>query len=192
MIDFNFETNNELKAGSVLVSEPFLADNYFTRSVIYLCDHNADGSFGFVLNKHLDGTLGELGDNLPNIESRVSLGGPVDTSNLFYVHSLGDEVPNSIPCAKGLFIGGEFEAVKRILEEDPTKINQIRFFIGYSGWEKGQLEHELEEKSWIVLNNISKDQILNADNEGFWKKIMESLGGKFKVMSKFPINPSDN
>lgn len=192
MIDFKFETNNEPKAGSVLVSEPFLADNYFSRSVIYLCDHNDEGSFGFVLNKHIDSKLSELGNNLPDIDSIVSLGGPVDTSNLFYIHSLGDEVPNSIPCGKDLFIGGDFNEVTRILSDDPSKIEQIRFFIGYSGWEAEQLSQELNERSWIVLNNVTRKDILNTNNEDYWKKIMESLGGKFKMMSKFPLNPSDN
>jgi len=192
VIDFNFENTAELKPGSVLVSEPFLADDYFTRSVIFLCDHNDEGSFGFVLNKYVENNLTDFVKDFPDTTARVGLGGPVDTSNLFYIHSIGEKIPNSIPCSNGLFIGGDFEKLKEILLLDPSQTNRIRFFIGYSGWDKGQLTHELNEKSWIVLNDTSQKLILDTSNENIWKEVMQNLGGKFKVMSQFPINPSDN
>lgn len=192
MIDFNFDTNDPLKAGSVLVSEPFLADDYFTRSVIFLCDHNKDGSFGFVLNKYIDQKLSEFIKDFPEIGSRISVGGPVDTSTVFYIHALGDEIPNSVPCGNELSIGGDFKSLTAVLREDPEKSKKVRFFIGYSGWGKDQLKEELEKKSWIVLNSVTTEQIMDTSREDIWKKILEELGGKFKVMSKFPVNPSDN
>lgn len=192
MIDFNFDTNDTLKAGSVLVSEPFLADDYFTRSVIFLCDHNKDGSFGFVLNKYIDQKLSEFIKDFPEIGSRISVGGPVDTSTVFYIHALGEEIPNSVPCGKELSIGGDFKALTAVLREDPEKSKKVRFFIGYSGWGKDQLKEELEKKSWIVLNSVTTEQIMDTSREDIWKKILEDLGGKFKVMAKFPVNPSDN
>lgn len=192
MIDFNFEYNDKPEPGSVLVSEPFLADDYFSRSVIFLCDHHDEGSFGFVLNKFVDNSVNDFVQEFPQTNSKVSLGGPVDTSNLFYIHDLGDEIPNSVPSSKGLYIGGDFKVLTALLSEHPEKAKQIRFFIGYSGWDKGQLRKELREKSWIVLNNVSKEQILDALDEDIWKITMEKLGGKFKVMSQFPLNPSDN
>lgn len=192
MIDFNFESNEQPEPGSVLISEPFLADDYFARSVIFLCDHHDEGSFGFVLNKFVDNKINDFIKEFPEISSRISLGGPVDTSNLFYLHDLGEEIPNSIPSARGLYIGGDFKALTRLLEEHPEKAGHVRFFIGYSGWDKGQLKNELDQKSWIVLNDISKEQILDTQDENIWKTTMEKLGGKFKVMSRFPLNPSDN
>ena len=192
MIDFNFENNALPEPGSILVSEPFLADDYFSRSVIFLCDHNDEGSYGFVLNKFVDNKLSDFIQEFPVIDSKVGLGGPVDTSNLFYIHSLGDEIPNSTPCSKGFFIGGDFKSVCEILKENPEKSSRIRFFIGYSGWSKNQLDDEMKEKSWIVLNDVPQAQILATENDGIWKQTMEKLGGKFKVMSQFPINPSDN
>ena len=74
----------------------------------------------------------------------------------------------------------------------PGKAKRIRFFIGYSGWDKGQLEAELKEKSWVVLNGINKETILNTENDHLWKDLMSRLGGKFKLMTRFPKNPSDN
>jgi putative transcriptional regulator len=192
VIDFDFSTNEEPKTGSVLISEPFLADNYFSRSVIYLCDHNEKGSFGFVLNKFLDTNLSERIDGFPSIDFKVSMGGPVDTSNLYYLHSFGDSLNGSYPVTDELSIGGDFEQMKSIITQIPGKAREIRFFVGYSGWETGQLEAELAEKSWIVLNNIPSSVIMNSENEQLWNDLMVRLGGKFELMSKFPVNPSDN
>lgn len=192
MIDFNFENNNKLIAGSILVAEPFLGDDYFSRSVIFLCDHNADGSFGFVLNKFVDTNIADFVDGFPQIDTRLSIGGPVDMSNLFYIHSLGKEISGSVPTSNGLFIGGDFEEVKSVLSLTPSKSSQIRFFIGYSGWDIDQLNEEMELKSWIVLNNLSKEQILDCSNDDIWTQMMEKQGGKFKMMTNFPVNPSDN
>ena len=192
MIDFNFENNNQVSSGSILVSEPFLSDDYFSRSVIFLCDHNVNGSFGFILNKFVDTDISEFVEDFPSIKTKISIGGPVDMSNLFYIHTLGEEINGSIPTSNGIYIGGDFKDVKRILNEDIENGKQIRFFIGYSGWDKAQLDSELKEKSWIVLNSIESKQILDLSSEDIWKDLMENMGGKFEIMSKFPVNPSDN
>jgi putative transcriptional regulator len=192
MIDFNFENKDELKPGSILISEPFLDDNFFSRSVVYLCNHDEEGSFGFILNKYVENDLSEFIDDFPFSETRISVGGPVDTSNLFYIHSFGDAVSESVPMAEGLHIGGDFNNVKELLSADPENAKKIRFFVGYSGWSKDQLNSELNEKSWIVLNSISTDHILDTSNENVWRDSMKKLGGKFKIMSQFPKNPSDN
>ena len=192
MIDFNFENNNKLDSGNLLVSEPFLSDDYFSRSVVFLCDHTKEGSFGFVLNKFVDTKISEFVEDFPDLDTRISIGGPVDMSNLFYIHSFGDLVKDCVKTSNGLFVGGSFNDVKRILNEDHSKIKQIRFFIGYSGWDIGQLASEVDAKSWIVLNDVTKENILDSTNEDIWQNTMERLGGKFELMSKFPINPSDN
>ncbi len=192
MIDFKFENSNQPEKGSLLISEPFLADHYFARSVVFLCDHNESGSFGFVLNNYIDAELNEIVGEFSELETRVSIGGPVDTSNLFFIHGLGDEVPDSLMITEGLYIGGNFESVKKVIAEDPTKLNSIRFFIGYSGWDQGQLEGELKENSWIVINDADASMVLDTNREDIWKQMMEELGGKFKIMSTFPMNPADN
>ncbi|HIP31955.1 MAG TPA: YqgE/AlgH family protein [Crocinitomicaceae bacterium] len=192
MIDFNFENNNQLIAGSILVAEPFLDDDYFSRAVILLCDHNIDGSFGFVLNKYVDTNISDFVDGFPEIDAKISIGGPVDMSNLFYIHSLGDEIDSCVPTSNGLFIGGDFNDVKSILTKDPLKASRIRFFIGYSGWDKGQLKEEMTQKSWLILNDVTKEKVLNTSNDKIWSDSLKEQGGKFKAMTNFPINPSNN
>lgn len=192
MIDFDFSNSNKPKPGTLLISEPFMHDDYFTRSVVLLCDHNEEGSFGFVLNKYIEAPSSDVIPELVDSAVKISIGGPVDNSNLFYVHALGDEIENAIKITDGLFIGGDFEQLKQVLNENPVKINLVRFFIGYSGWSPNQLQDEIDEKSWVVLNKVQPKYYLNTQDDTLWTSLMEKLGGKFKVMSKFPINPSDN
>lgn len=192
MIDFNFSNTNTPKPGRVLVSEPFLNDAFFSRAVILLCDHSSEGSFGFVLNNFMEAGLKDLIPSFPDVDIRISIGGPVDERNLYFIHSLGVRVENSQEIEGGLFIGGKFEDVKNLLIEDKDNAKYFRFFIGYSGWDIGQLEEELKEKSWVVLKDLSKEALLDAHNDDLWKDLMAKMGGKFEVMSNFPKNPSDN
>lgn len=191
MIDFNFQNSETPKKGSLLISEPFLIDTYFSRSVIFLCDHNKDGSFGFVLNKFIENDLSTILEDFPSIDIKLSVGGPVDTSNLFFVHSLGSQLPESIEICNGVFIGGDFDVLKEILRHEPEKISNVRFFIGYSGWSEKQLDQEIDEKSWIVVNSYNHNLVFETDDE-MWRHTMEHIGGKFKIMTNFPNNPSHN
>ena len=192
MIDFNFENNVPLQKGSLLISEPFLADQYFGRAVIFICEHNEEGTFGFVLNNFVAVQLENVVTDFPDIKTKVSIGGPVDTSNLFFLHGLGDLIPDSREIIPGVYIGGRFETVKEALRNDPSRIEFIRFFIGYSGWDADQLKAEMKEKSWLVKNKFKSSRIFDINEEDIWKHLLEDLGGKFKIMSTFPKNPSDN
>ena len=192
MIDFNFENKSKPQRGSILISEPFLDDDYFSRSVILLCDHNDEGSFGFVLNKYVESPLHELIEDFPTVEAKISIGGPVDTSNLFFIHQLGDQLDDSVKFSKDFYLGGDFKELTKLINSDAAKAERIRFFLGYSGWTSDQLKDELEEKSWIVINDYNEDLIFSTNDDEIWKHLMEKLGGKFEVMSKFPINPSHN
>lgn len=192
MIDFDFENKAPLKSGSILISEPFSEDEYFSRSIVFICNQNEDGHFGFVLNNYIENEIGDFIEDFPSIKTKISIGGPVDISNLFYIHSLGEEIPHSLPISNGLFIGGDFDTIKRKLLIDTDKASEFRFFVGYSGWETGQLEKEIEDKAWIVSNNIKKKEVLDSSHDDIWKEMLVKLGGKYKVMSQFPQNPSDN
>ena len=192
MIDFYFENKAPLKSGSILISEPFSEDEYFSRSIVFICNQSEDGHFGFILNKYIKNEIGDFIEYFPSVKTKISIGGPVDVSNLFYIHSLGEEIPNSLPISNGLFIGGDFNKKKKMLLIDADKASEIRFFVGYSGWEIGQLEGEIRDKAWIVLNNIKKEEILDTSHDDIWTEMLEKLGGKYKVISQFPQNPSDN
>lgn len=177
--------------GNVLISEPFMTDEHFKRSVVYLCEHNEDGSFGFVLNNFLDISLSELVEDIVNEEFKVSFGGPVSPDNLFYVHTLKDELNGSYEVIPGLYTGGKFEDLIPLINTGVITPNEIRFFLGYSGWEAGQLDTELSVSSWIV-GKTTVGRVLNAHDKDLWKKILDEMGGKFKMISNFPEDPSLN
>lgn len=175
----------------MLLAEPFLNDPYFKRTVILLCEHNDEGSFGFVLNNYIDVELDQIMDELPHYDTRISIGGPVKNSNLYYIHTLGHSIADSVEVVQGVYMGGNFEALKeKLLQGELTK-DEVRFFVGYSGWSPNQLEDELEMKSWIVTN-VKPGILMNTEIGDLWKVIMRSMGKKGEIMSNLPDDPSLN
>ena len=177
--------------GRLLISEPFMADENFKRSVIYLCEHNEDGSFGFVMNNFSDISLSELVDDIINEDFKVSFGGPVSPDNRFYIHTLKNELEGCYEVMQGLYTGGKFEDLIPLINSGVITPNEIRFFLGYSGWEAGQLNDELSLNSWII-GKTTVNRVLNAHDKDLWKKTLDEMGGEFKMISNFPEDPSLN
>jgi putative transcriptional regulator len=177
--------------GKFLISEPFMEDNFFKRSVVFLCDHNEDGSFGFVLNNILSINMKDVMEGFEECEFEVGFGGPVNSSNLYYIHTLGDMLEGSITIQKGLYTGGDFEKLQSLINSGLVNQNQVRFFLGYSGWTAGQLEQEIKDSAWIVTNS-AHENIINAKDKELWKNLLNEMGGKFKAIANFPEDPSLN
>lgn len=190
---FDIAKMNELKPdkGLALISEPFNDDKYFQRSVICLCEHNEKGSFGYVVNNLLDVKLSELMPTIKSDDFKVGLGGPMSPNNLYYIHTLGAEISGSVEVKKGLYTGGEFEQIITLINTGLINNHQIQFFLGYSGWTKGQLEQEISESSWIVSKYEIID-VMEKNDDNYWKKILAAKGGKFQLISNFPLDPSLN
>jgi putative transcriptional regulator len=189
----NFKKLNKLnpKKGRILISEPFLDDDYFKRSVVLLCEHNEEGTFGYVLNNYIPTAISDILENFPEIDSRISLGGPVNSDNLFYIHTLGNKIQDSLEIIPGLFMGGSFEEMKSLMKDGLIKENELRFFIGYSGWSTGQLERELKDSSWIVAET-DITTIMDTYIHNLWKKILGDMGENHQLFSNYPENPSLN
>lgn len=177
--------------GKFLISEPFMQDNFFKRSVVFICEHNEEGSFGFVLNNILTVGIGELIDDLQGCDFEVGFGGPVNSTNLYYLHTAGDKINNSFEVMEGIYTGGDFEQIKTLINTGLLREEEIRFFLGYSGWSDGQLQEELDDDAWIVADFNSKE-ILKTVDKSLWKSLLDQMGGKFKMISNFPEDPSLN
>lgn len=190
--NLNFKNNEIVKTGSVLISDPFLNDQYFGRSIVLICSHNKEGSFGFVLNQYLDIDLHKIDSKFPDIGARISIGGPVAKENLFFIHSLGKLIEGSTSIYNGIFYGGNFDQLCTLLLEKKVLRKKVRFFVGYSGWSAGQLNEEIKEQSWLPVNNLSMNMLFNTSNDRLWEQALEMQGRKFKVISKFTRNPEDN
>ena len=191
-IDFFSINNNKVaKQGRVLISEPFLNDTYFRRSVVLLTEHTDEGSVGFVLNKPVDLAVNDVLNDFPEIDTEVSIGGPVNTNTIHYIHTLGDIIPNSVKVLDNLFWGGDFEVIKDMIGAGLIKRTEIRFFLGYAGWSPKQLENELSENAWLV-SEMRTDHIMQGPGNNLWKEILERSGDKYKTWVNFPENPSLN
>lgn len=190
---FDFDQLNKLdpEKGRLLISEPLLEDPNFSRSVVLLCEHNEDGSFGFVLNRALDVQVQDFVDDMPESDAVVGFGGPVQNDALFYIHSLGDRIGNSIPIMEGLYMGGDLEDLQELMLNGEADRSNIRFFVGYSGWGAGQLSGEMEANSWIVAKSDIAS-IMQAGSESDWGGILRSMGKRYSMLANFPKDPSLN
>ncbi len=186
------KTNNvRPEPGKILISEPFMFDYYFKRSVVLLAEHNEEGSFGVIINKPMSVKFNDVIKNFPNFDSKIYLGGPVKTDSLFFIHTMGEEIEDSMPIIKGLYWGGDLEIVKEMIVLNRLNPENIRFYIGYSGWMPKQLEMELKRDSWVV-SDIDVDSVMFANPDYLWKNTLEKLGGQYKLWTNFPTEPTLN
>ena len=177
--------NVELCKGNLLIAEPsILNDSSFNRAIILITEHTENNSVGFILNRPLDYTINEV---LPEIDCDFTIyqGGPVEQDNLYFVHRVPDLISDSIEVGNGIYWGGNFESLKVLLEKKLLKSSDIRFFLGYSGWGKLQLENELKTKSWFITENDTPN-IFNIDISDFWKKKILQKGGNYKLWANAP------
>jgi putative transcriptional regulator len=192
-IDLNFDffkidRNIQPSKGRMLISEPFLPDIYFRRSVIFLTEYSEEGSVGFILNKPTGLKIHEVINDFPEFDAEVSVGGPVANDTVHFCHILGHMLPDSYHVIDDIYWGGNFLALKKLISNGLVDANKIRFFIGYSGWSSKQLEREIEENSWLVTNNASWNIVSKSDKDA-WQKVLKNLDEKYRLWSKYPENP---
>lgn len=179
--------------GHLLVAEPsVLADASFNRSVILLADHSEGGSVGFILNKPLDLKLSDLVEGIEHIDLPIFNGGPIEQENLYFIHTVPDLIENSQEISSGIYWGGDFERAVDLILNEKIGCDSIKFFLGYSGWNSRQLEAELDDHTWVVLENNKEHKLLKYNHPALWRdKIME-IGGAYIVWSNAPENPQYN
>lgn len=179
------------KKGKILISEPFLPDTFFNRSIVYLTDHSAEGSVGFILNKKLDLKICDALEGFESWEETLNMGGPVAPDTLHYLHSLGKHIPKSVQVDTNIFWGGDIDIIRELIKKGRVKSSQLRFFLGYSGWSPGQLERELKENSWVIAT-IQSDIVMTSRGDDTWKKVLRSLRNKYRAWADFPESPDMN
>ncbi|RVU00829.1 YqgE/AlgH family protein [Mucilaginibacter limnophilus] len=178
-------------AGRLLISEPFMMDPNFKRSVILLTEYSVDGAMGFVLNHQSDYLLGDILPDVSYSELPVYEGGPVAKNTLHFIHRCPEKISGGIEIWDNVYWGGDFEEVKELINNYQLNDNEIKFFTGYSGWTQGQLDDELVEDTWIVANSFQADMLFNND-QNLWREVVKSLGNRYAHIANFPENPSLN
>lgn len=179
----------KLIKGNLLIAEPSITgDLSFNRSVILLADHDKEGSVGFIINKPLKYTIHDL---IPEIEAKFKIynGGPVEQDNLYFIHNIPHLITNSVEISNGIYWGGDFESTKNLINKGLILKENIRFFLGYTGWNENQLETEMEGKIWIINKNNYKNKIIEKSTAHFWKEQLLELGGEYLIWSNAPENP---
>ncbi len=176
--------------GVLLIAPPMMLDPNFRRSVVLLCEHGPDGSFGLILNRPLALKLSDVLDDLGG-DDQVSLGGPVQQDTLHFLHRHGDLVTDSIAVFDGVHWGGDFEAVKTLVQTHDATPQDLRFFLGYAGWSPGQLDEEIALGGWFLAR--ADEVLIFADPPGaLWRTVLRRMGGQYALLANFPDDPRLN
>jgi len=178
-------TELKINRGKVLLAEPFMVDSNFKRTVVLMCEHEDDGSLGFILNRSLDMQINDLIANFPKINATVFYGGPVQTDTIHYVHNAGELLEDSQEIGEGLYWGGNFEQLKVLISEGVILPKDIQFFVGYSGWSPDQLTEEMNMGSWVVAD-LDKNYLFKRKEIDLWQEVMLQKGDAFTVIAQMP------
>lgn len=180
-------TDIQINTGKLLVSEPFMLDPNFKRSVILICDHDKeDGTIGFVLNKPVKMNITEILSSFPDFEAEVHFGGPVQTDTIHYIHRLGDLLSKSIKVMDGVWFGGDYEELKELVSLQLIEPKDIRFFVGYTGWSAGQLRSEILTKSWFLADGDINFVFNEKYVKNLWTEVLQYEGGTKSVIGQMP------
>ena len=189
---FKIQTNNVVpRKGRILLSEPFLPGNYFNRAVILLVAHSRKGSVGFILNKKLDFQIQDYISGFEDVDADVYMGGPVSTDSIYFIHKRADLIPGSIQVLDDIHWGGDFTEMKRLINLGILHPGEVRFFLGYSGWDAGQLEREIRENSWLV-NDVDSNLVMEQLGADAWMEFVKKAGERYSIWENYPENPSLN
>lgn len=177
--------------GKLLISEPFLPDSFFNRTLIYLTEHTEKGSVGFILNKSINIKVDDALEGFTGWEEKLTMGGPVAPDTLHYIHTLGDFIHDSVWVSDNIYWGGNIDTLKNLIKSGKADKRQVRFFLGYSGWGEGQLERELRENSWLI-GNVAGKAVMSYRTEDTWKMVLRSMNKKYSIWADFPESPEMN
>ena len=180
----------ELGPGVFLLSDPALTDPHFEETVVLLCAHSEEGSMGLVVNRptelQLEDVLHDLGP-LDGGDHRLSLGGPVAMEQLHVLYGGTQELADSLAITDGVWLGGRLKEYMELLEAGAP----MRFFLGYSGWDAGQLDGEMETGSWRVVPADS-ETVFGPAPETLWSRLVGLQDPSLSWLLHRPQNPSSN
>jgi putative transcriptional regulator len=145
-------SSNKIKVGGIIKSTQLLINTFFKNSYIIITAINADGATGFVLNKLFNKPLNALQEFSHVKHINLYQGGPVDNEHLFFIHKRNDVIDNGELLTDDIYLGGNFTEAITAINNSSIIDKDIKIFIGYCGWDAGELQAEIEEGSWEVLD----------------------------------------
>lgn len=182
----------EPQKGGLLISEPFMLDPNFSRAVVLLCEYDESGTVGLIVNQKSSFQVQDLISGMEGIDFPVFIGGPVGLENLQFIHKCYDRLDSGYAIGNGVYWGGDFDKLKLLIDQKDIQKDEIKFFIGYSGWDPNQLTSELKENTWLTDNDFNPDLLFVDDEDNIWKEAIINLGPKYAHVANFPQNPALN
>ncbi len=172
----------------MLIATVALADANFHHTVVLICQHeDSAGTYGLVLNRPLTVPLG-VRDEYPFLERHLYRGGPVQEEVLQVLHPYGGQVSGALEVLPGVWLGGDFEELRAGLTSGLLDVDACRFFLGYSGWDDGQLAVEFELNSWLKSRG-NAELVFGTDSEVAWSRAIRQMAGDNPLYANFPANP---
>jgi putative transcriptional regulator len=143
-------------AGKILISNSSMDDPFFKQSVLFITEHNQQGAMAFVINKTFERPLNELKEFNSSPAFPLFSGGPVDTAHLYFIHRRNDLIPGGTQIIDDIYLGGDFKQAIAHINKNTIKASAIKIFIGYCGWDAMELEAEIAEGSWNVVESAEE------------------------------------
>ena len=178
------EIKPKLNKGKLLISQPLINDEFFHNSVVFLSEYSNEGVVGFIVNKPLSFDIRDLIDGFPKFNTTIFYGGPVETDSLYFIHRVPEKIIGSEHVTKDLYLGGNLNQVKNLINQGELDSRDIRFFLGYSGWGKEQLDEEIILESWLV--DETEDSFFDWDIMRLWKDRLKNQGKEFQLWDNAP------
>ncbi|MDE6269611.1 MAG: YqgE/AlgH family protein [Muribaculaceae bacterium] len=176
--------------GRLLVAEPFMDETIFSHSVVSLLDYEPEGgAMGVVLNRQSHSMLTDLIDDLEiEYDMPVFCGGPLAMDRVFFIHTLGsDIIPGAREYMPGLYIGGDFDAMIEYINSGYRTDGVVRFFVGYSSWDRSQLESEIAEGAWALTDAPADGgTLLSGSGDSVWHRTVRSMGNEYRSWRLVP------
>jgi putative transcriptional regulator len=181
-------------AGRLLVASPSLRDPNFARTVVLILDHDHTGTLGVVLNRPLEVEVREvLPDWTGDVSEPSSLfgGGPVATDSALAIGvliSAGDDAPLGWRAMYGRVGLVDLDTPVEVLT---GALTGLRIFAGYAGWSPGQLEDEIAEGSWLVVDGAD-DDLTTESPVDLWSQVLRRQSGNVRLLATCPEDPTQN
>lgn len=172
--------------GQLLLDGGGLRGSFFHRTVVLVCQHDAQGAFGLVLNKPTERFLGELiSESVPEVIERQTLylGGPVQPSTLSFIHSKPPIRGGNV--LKNLSLGHSLEDLAALGNETKDGKLKVRVFAGYSGWGAGQLDEEMRREAWIP-HPATVESVFDPVPGELWRRILRLKGWPYVLIGDAP------
>jgi len=177
--------------GALLIAAPSLVDPNFHRTVVLVTEHTEEGAMGLVLNRPTETRVADAAPELEPLtgpEERVHQGGPVQPRAVVVLAEFAD------PAHAAHIVLGDvgFVRADADLETTGLETRRGRVYAGYAGWAPGQLERELEDDGWIVVERPLPDELFSPDPDGLWHDVLRRQGGHLALIARMPLDPSLN